>query len=77
MHGDWIEHALRERQLQRDERCSESVAVGSRSFVERVRADLGSRGGHRCIDDGADASLLREPCVPYTLLFATEIAPPS
>ena len=58
-------------------RCSESTAVGSRAFVEGVRADLGSRGRHRSIDDVDDVSLLWDPCGRYTPIFATEIIPPS
>lgn len=71
-HGEWMEHAQREGQLQGDQRWSASRAVGSRAFAEG--AYLGTRGRHRSIDD---ASILREPCGPSTPIFATEIALPS
>ena len=77
MHGEWIEHAPRKRQLQRDERWSESIAVGSRVFIEGVRIELGSCGRHRSIDAVDDSTLLREPGGPYTPIFATEIERPS
>ena len=51
--------------------------MGSRAVVEGVRADLGSRGRHRSIDNDVGTSLLREPYRPYTSIFVTEIVPPS
>lgn len=62
--------------MQRNDRQGESINVAGRTFVEGGRADLGSRDRHRGIDDVDDASPLREPGGPYTLIFATQIVPP-
>jgi hypothetical protein len=45
----------------RDDRWSESIAVGSEGFVEQVRIELGFRDQHR--QDGLYA--LQEPMPPY------------
>jgi hypothetical protein len=44
-HRQWIEQALT-RNLERENRWSEAIAVGSLAFVENVKSELGSK---RCI----------------------------
>ena len=45
-HRQWIEQALT-RKLERENRWSEAVAVGSLAFVENVKSELGSKALHR------------------------------
>jgi putative transposase len=46
VHGGWVEQALSEARV-RDDRWSESIAVGSLRFVESVKRELRSRAIHR------------------------------
>ncbi len=58
----------------RDDRWTRSVAVGSKEFVERVAADLGTRALYRKIHDlGDDDFVLREPAARYNAVSAPEI----
>jgi putative transposase len=58
-HRQWIEQALT-RNLERENRWSEAITVGSLSFVENVRSELGSKAMHRDIEDIDGAYTLRE-----------------
>jgi putative transposase len=60
VHRDWIESALRKGKVEREGRWSNSVAVGSRGYVEQIRRELGSRGRYRVIEQVADSHILRE-----------------
>ena len=48
-HGQWIEQAFT-RNLERENRWSEAIAVGSLAFVENVRSELGSKALHRALN---------------------------
>jgi len=64
-HAEWIEAALRERGQRRVPEWSESLAVGSRAFVEQVGSELGVRARHRQIESLGELSVLRDPGVSY------------
>ncbi len=64
-HRAWVEAALQQRPRQREAKWSETLAVGSRSFIEQVRRDLGGAARHRDIVQDDDAFLLREPAAAY------------
>jgi len=64
-HGEWIEAALRERGQRRLPEWSESLAVGSRAFVEQVGSELGVRARHRQIESCGNLSVLRDPGASY------------
>jgi len=55
--------------MARDDRWSESVAVGSKQFVEQVKTELGSAVGRRQIAVENKTYTLREPSTPYNHLF--------
>jgi hypothetical protein len=76
VHRDWIETALRQAARGRDERWTEAIAVGSRSFVEKVQRELGGRGRYRVIEQASEGCLLRESSEPYGLNSAAETAAP-
>jgi REP element-mobilizing transposase RayT len=68
-HRQWVDAALRMSAMTRDDRWSESVAVGSEQFVEQVKTELGSAVGRRQIATENKTYTLREPSPPYNHLF--------
>jgi hypothetical protein len=60
----WIEQALT-RNLERENRWSEAIAVGSLAFVENVKSELGSKAMHRDIEHIDGAYTLREQSEVY------------
>jgi putative transposase len=73
VHHGWVEEALRG-PLTRQAQWSESVAVGGRSFAERVLRDLGGRARDRHVEAFDGAYVVREPPVAYAPHFAPENA---
>ena len=73
VHEGWIAEALR-RPLTREVEWSESVAVGGRSFAERVLRDLGGRAGDRRVQPFDTAYVVREPAPAYAAHFTPENA---
>ena len=64
-HREWIEAALSRDTATRNDRWSESVAVGSESFVEHVKVELGFRAQHRQVAVADGLYALRERAQPY------------
>ena len=54
-HREWVERGLENGLAVRDDRWLEAIAVGSRSFIEKVKSELGVRATHR-EPAGANAS---------------------
>ena len=75
LHRSCVEEALRLKEKGRESRWSESIAVGSLSFVEQVKTELGARGFGRRVISNAENHELRELQVSYDGQFATEIGP--
>jgi putative transposase len=67
-HRQWVAEALQADSMARDDRWSESVAVGSEQFVEQIKTELGSAVGRRQIVAENRTYSLREPCLPYSHL---------
>ena len=65
VHREWVETVLREGRGSRDRRWTESVAVGSRVFVEQVHDQLGARGRYRAIEPDGESYVLREGAESY------------
>lgn len=63
----WIEEAMKEETC-REPSWSESVAVGSKNFVERIKEELGFRAIGRKVHEEfhADMNVLREPAGSYS-----------
>jgi putative transposase len=74
-HRSWVEAALRDGAWQREAHWTESVAVGSRGFVERVQGELGTRGRYRTLEEGTDMWVLRETPGRYGAHFDAENRP--
>ena len=67
--------ALTREMLIREDRCSEAIAVGSLSFVESVKDDLGSKALHREVEHIEDAYALRERSDAYEGNLASKSEP--
>ena len=70
-HRQWVEEALR-RETARENRWSEAIAVGSLSFVERVKNELGFKAAHREAIEVDGTYALREQREAYGPDFAEE-----
>ena len=74
-HRSWVEEALRNEGKMRASQWSESITVGSLSFVEQVKTDLGARGFGRKITSSQAGHELREARESYDDHFGGQKAP--
>ena len=69
----WVEDALRYSNYQRESCWTESVAVGSRSFVEETKLRLGIKAvGRRSQEQKTSQFVLKEDFSPYNTGFTPE-----
>ena len=61
----WIEVALKESELTRQSKWTQSIAVGDKSFLEHIKERLGIRAKGRRIKKNGDTYQLREPVAAY------------
>lgn len=59
-HRQWVERALEARDTVRDDRWSETIAVGNLTFVETVKTELSSRAICRAVEHSDGVYALRE-----------------
>ena len=71
-HRGWVEDYLGDGAKNRQDERSESIAVGNRSFIEKVKALLGFRAKGRKIKEVGKGYYLREGPAPYKGLFEPE-----
>ena len=71
-HGQWVEHQLQNGLADRDDHWSESIAVGSLAFIDKVKSELGVRAAYRDVVETNGTYALREPAEVYGLSFAAE-----
>jgi len=71
-HREWVDTALGRNVAARDDRWSESIAVGSESFVDQVKIELGIQARHRRVAAEDEAYTLRESPQPYGDHFDSE-----
>ena len=69
----WIDEALRCDSAQREAFWSESLAVGSQSFVDNVRSKLGIGARYRSVYEARDVHFLREPTAAYCVDLGSKI----
>lgn len=70
----WVQEAINNGRKQRENCWSESIAVGSATYVENIRTKLGLNGNGRIIEEQAtDRCVLKEETVPYNAVFSPEI----
>ena len=72
-HRQWVQEALRQDAIKRDERWSQALAVGSQAFVERVKRELAMKARHRDIEHTSGSYALRQPQIPYNRDFDHEM----
>ena len=71
-HKQWIESALTDNKMQREEYWTKSIATGSRFFVEAVKMQMRSLAtGHR-IRKNSEGFELREDQSPYNAFYDAE-----
>ena len=70
-----IQDRLVRDELRRIEYWSRSLAVGSRSFLERTQELIFSRAETEIVEWSRDICVLREDLPPYTVKSATKIVP--
>ena len=58
---EWINESLGDHGKERERKWTETIAVGCRSFVERVKEKLGVRAVGRNVQNGQGSLVLREP----------------
>jgi putative transposase len=68
-HRGWTEDYLGDGAKSRQNEWTGSIAVGSRSFIGKVKALLGSRAKGRKIKERGEGYQLREGPAPYNALF--------
>ena len=68
-HKRWVEDYLESGKNARDDKWTMSIAVGNRSFVERVKSLMRALAIGRKSTEAGDSYQLREPAVPYIAHF--------
>ena len=71
-HKGWVEEHLAAGAKERQDEWTGSVAVGSKSFIESVKAGLGFRAKGRDVIQSGEGYQLRESPAPYKVLFEAE-----
>ena len=67
-----IRNAIAQRELHREKRWTESIAVGNRSFIEKVKSLLGFRAKGRKVKEVGKGFQLWEGPARYNALFGAE-----
>ena len=71
-HLEWIDLAINHCNAQYDAMWSESIAVGSEKFVEKVKTQLDLKAKHRKTVDNNGVFFIKEPDSSYTSHFVGE-----
>ena len=71
-HGRWVETALRKEIPQRESPWTQAVAVGSESFVKRIKKQLKALAIGRSIGSTTNGWELREETISYNPFFGSQ-----
>ena len=71
-HKKWVEEILKTKNYVRESKWSQSIAVGSKSFVENIKEKLGIRAKGRKVGESEGLYHLREAQVSYNSDFTPE-----
>jgi len=64
-HYKWVESAIQADNCDRENKWTQSIAVGSKAFIEKMKGSLGYRAKGRKIICAEDTSELREVITPF------------
>lgn len=64
-HFKWITSAIKDENKGREEKWSQSIAVGSENYIKKIKESLGFRARGRKIRHTRDSFELRETLIPY------------
>jgi len=64
-HYKWVEGEIESNNCDKEDKWTQSIAVGSRSFIEKMKGALGFRAKGRKIISADDTFELREVITPY------------
>ncbi len=68
-HKKWVEEILKSGSNKREPKWTESIAIGSKEFVEETQTKLGIKAKGRNVVANNEAYELREPKIPYDQVF--------
>ena len=71
-HKGWVDEILMSDETARESKWTESIAVGNRKFIGKVREKLGIRASGRNIIESGASHELREPGVSYSYDFGVK-----
>jgi putative transposase len=71
-HKKWVEEILKTKNYVRESKWSQSIAVGSKNFVENIKLKLGIRAKGRKVGESEESYHLREAQAPYNSDFTPE-----
>jgi len=71
-HRGWVEEYLGNGLKNRQEEWTDSIAVGSKPFIEKVKSLLGFKARGRDVIEGVEGYRLREAGASYKALFEAE-----
>ncbi len=71
-HHQWVENVLASGSTCREQKWSESIAIGDKAFVQATKSELGWRAVGRKVSGEHDDYQLRETCEPYNSVFNAE-----
>ena len=71
-HKGWIEEYLGDGSKIRQDEWTDSIAVGSKTFVEKLKALMGFRAMGRDVKESGGGYQLREDAVSYKALLGPE-----
>ncbi|MBN1271621.1 MAG: transposase [Candidatus Aminicenantes bacterium] len=67
IYNEWIDEYLERKNFNRESCWTESIAVGNKIFVERIKKKLGVKARRRCIVEKPGTFKLKEPRTSYLL----------
>jgi len=70
---DWVEDESLLDSSRMEGRWTQSIAVGSESFIDQVHKALGIKGKHKDIIEDGNSCFINESNIPYNVHFATKI----
>lgn len=71
-HKHWVDETVASGKVGKESAWSESIAVGSKDFVEEIRVKLGLKAMGRKVVDNEENYILKEPESPYNARFKPE-----